>query len=472
MHFFCIGKEIKMTETKNLEAYVQEIMEHYDAAGLALAVIDGSGKTLHQSFFGYRDAEKQLPIDENTIFGIASCTKSFTCLAVWQLVEEGKLDIHDLVSDYIPEWKGANQPGLRIWHLMCHSGGFFPLTRLLAADIAKELDIFEDGKAELACCNELSEEGRKRVAAQMEAQTMEKGLIGLPGEYYSYCNDGFALLSEIIRRLAGKPYAAYVKENIMQPLGMTRSCCDFIAPSLDENASVLYRKQDGVRVGDRDYYRTAHVLNGGGAVKSTLADLKKYVAMYLNEGRGKKAVLLKEDLLRLMLRPMITYLPGTSYASGLTVRNFGGIGVIGHGGSLPGVSSHILFSPESNVGVVVLCNTSGVPVGLIADAALRLYSGLPMLEERKVPQPFPWDEAFKAQAAGTYRSCEGDSFEVKLRENGTLFTIEDGEEKDIIPVSTRIAVIPGKFTDAKVKFYTRQGQVFAVLRGSRILPKE
>ena len=457
---------------QQLHSYVDEIMTHYDAAGLALAVIDGSGKTLAQDYFGWRDAEKQLPIDEDTIFGIASCTKSFTCLAIWQLAEQGKLDIHDLVSDYIPEWKGSHQPGLRIWHLMCHSGGFFPLTRLLAENIAKDLDIYEDGKAELAYCNELSEEGRKQVAAQMEAQTMEKGLIGLPGEYFSYCNDGFALLSEIIRKLSGKPYAAYVKENIMQPLGMTRSCCDFIAPSLDENACILYRKQDGVRVGDRNYYRTAHVLNGGGAVKSTLADLKKYVAMYLNEGRGQDGTVLDEDMLRLMLRPMVSHLPGVSYASGLQVRSFSEFTVIGHGGALPGVSSHILFSPDSNIGVVVLCNTSGVPVSLIADAALRLYSGLPMLAERKTPEPFCWDEAFKTQAAGIYRSCEGDSFEVKLREDGTLYTVEEGEEKGLIPIGTHIALIPGKFSDAKVKFYTRQGKVFAVLKGSRILPKE
>lgn len=455
-----------------LETYIEEIMEHYDAAGLALAVIDGSGKTLKQQFFGFRDAERQLPIDEDTIFGIASCTKSFTCLGIWQLAEQGKLDVHDLVSDYIPEWKGTHQLGLRIWHLMCHSGGFFPLKRLLAEDIAKQLGIFEDGAAELSCSDVLAEEGRKQVAAQMEEQTRERGLIGLPGEYFSYCNDGFALLSEIIRRVSGKPYASYIKENIMQPLGMTRSCCDFIAPSKDANAAVLYRREDGRRTGDRSYYRTAHVLNGGGAVKSTLADLKRYVTMYLNEGMADGACLLEEDHLRLMLQPRITYLPGVSYASGLMVRNFGDIGVIGHGGSLPGVSSQILFSPESDIGVVVLCNTSGVPVSLIADAALRLYSGLPMLPERTRPQAFSWDASFAADAAGTYRSCEGDSFELKLRADGSLFTEENGEEKDVIPVGTHLAVIPGKFSDAKVKFYTRQGKVFAVLRGSRILPKE
>lgn len=461
--------------SRELEQYIEEIMTAHDAAGLAISVFDVCGQIRYRNFFGWRDAEQKLPIDEDTIFGIASCTKSFTCLAVWQLVQRGLLDVNDPVSGYIPEWSGKNQPGLRIRHLMSHSGGFFPLKRLLAKDIAEELGLAADLTNELSCNDELAEEGRKQVAAQMEAQTAEDGLTGLPGEYFSYCNDGFALLSEIIRLVSGMPYAAYVKENILKPLGMTRSGCDFVSPALDGNASVLYRKEGGTRVGDRDYYNHAHVLNGGGAMKSTLADLTGYVRMYLNEGAAGAdgPRLLSEDLLRLMLQPTITYLPGTSYACGLMVRSFGDLGVIGHGGSLPGVSSQILFSPEAGLGVVVLCNTSGVPVSLIADAALRLYAGLPMLPARSHREAFPWTPAFVQDVCGTYRSREGDdeAFVLCARPDGTLYTKDGETEKDVIPIGTHIAVIPGRFSDAKVKFYTRGGRVFAMLRGSRMLPK-
>ena len=461
--------------TTPLEEYIRQIMDHYSAAGLAVAVFDGSGAVKYQNFFGWRDAERKLPVNEDTIFGIASCTKSFTCLAVRQLEERGLLSETDLVSDYIPEWRGTHQPGLRIRHLMSHSGGFFPLKRLLAKDVAAKLGLAADNDHELACSDALAEEGRKQVAAQMEAQTVQSGLIGLPGTYFSYCNDGFALLSEIIRLVSGVPYAQYLRENILQPLGMTRSCCDFTAPARDENAAVLYRVENGVRVGDRDYYNHAHVLNGGGAMKSTLADLKKYVCMYLNEGACAYggARLLSEDRLRLMLQPVISYLPGVAYANGLMVRNFGSLRVIGHGGALPGVSSQILFSPEANLGVVVLCNTSGVPVSLIADAALRLHAGLPMTEERYTGKPYCWDPAFAADACGVYRSVEeaGEGFELRQRTDGTLFTPAGEAEKDVIPVAQGIAVIPGPFTDAKVRFFTRNGRVFAMLQGSRMLAK-
>ena len=70
------------------------------------------------------------------------------------------------------------------------------------------------------------------------------------------------------------PYADYLLKNVMKPLGMERSFCDFVRPSKDPNAAVLYKKVNGVMTGSRDYHDRAFVLNGGGAMKSTLNDLK------------------------------------------------------------------------------------------------------------------------------------------------------------------------------------------------------
>ena len=63
----------------------------------------------------------------------------------------------------------------------------------------------------------------------------------------SYCNDGYGLLSEIVRRVGGEAsFADYVKKNILDPLGMERSGCDYLRPRLDENSAVLYKKENGV----------------------------------------------------------------------------------------------------------------------------------------------------------------------------------------------------------------------------------
>lgn len=102
----------------------------------------------------------------------------------------------------------------------------------------------------------------------------------------SYCNDGYGLLSEIVRRVGGEAsFADYVKKNILDPLEMERSGCDYLRPRLDENSAVLYKKENGVMTGCKDYYDNAFVLGGAGSMKSTISDMKKILYMYLNHGK-------------------------------------------------------------------------------------------------------------------------------------------------------------------------------------------
>ena len=117
---------------------INDIMSAGNAAGLAAAVVDKNGSLIFEKYYGLRDAERGLPIDRDTIFGVASITKSFTSLAIMQLHEEGKLSIDDPISKYLPEYTNVNQPEpVRIRHLMSHSGGFYPQKRLLMENMAK-----------------------------------------------------------------------------------------------------------------------------------------------------------------------------------------------------------------------------------------------------------------------------------------------------------------------------------------------
>lgn len=101
----------------------------------------------------------------------------------------------------------------------------------------------------------------------------------------SYCNDGFGLLSDIVRRHSGYgSFAEYLDKKILKPIGMDRSNISFIRNSQDENAAILYSLENGTWRADRDYQNDAFVLHGGGGMKSTLGDMLKYAVMYLNEG--------------------------------------------------------------------------------------------------------------------------------------------------------------------------------------------
>ncbi len=78
--------------------------------------------------FGYRDQERKLPIDEDTIFGLASVTKSFVALSIMQLVEAGKVDLDDPVSKYIPEFTNRNQKPVKVWHFYVTQRAFIRCT--------------------------------------------------------------------------------------------------------------------------------------------------------------------------------------------------------------------------------------------------------------------------------------------------------------------------------------------------------
>lgn len=457
---------------KLLEQYIEEICRAYEVCGMEAAIVDKNGKTQYQRFFGYRDGENKLPLDEDTIFGIASVTKSFTSLAVLQLQEQGALDIHDVVSDYVPEFTGKNQPGLRVWHLMCHSGGFFPLNRILAGPVAESLGLIEERDGDLAYNEMLAEEGIRLVAGRLDQQTVTQGLIGKPGEYFSYCNDGFGVLSDIVRRVSGMPFSQYVKEHILQPLGMGRSGCDFVKPSLDDNGAVLYERRQGVMCHDRDYHNNAFVLNGGGAMKSTLADMKKYVTMYLNEGLCENgARILQESSIHEMLRPKIVSGPGRFYCYGLTTKQLAGVPVYEHSGDLPGVSSCICFSPEAEAAVIVLCNTADVPAACVAEAAMRVWRGEMPAAVRPVYREEPWSSETMAEAVGEYHCGEGYGVVIYEREDKSLGVRADGAERIAIPLSQNMAVLCGRFSDGFIRLCRREGHVFAIQYGSRMLPK-
>ena len=461
---------MKAVDQKNkeiFEDYIRRIMEAYEATGVAVSIVDKDGSSLYENYFGYRDKENALPINEDTLFGLASVTKSFTCLAIMQLHEKGIIDIHAPVKDYIPEFKNENQETIKVWHLMSHTAGFFPLKRILIKEVAEEIGI-DDSKEDYAYSEALAIEGVKRVAERMDKQINH---TGLPGEYLSYSNDGYALLSDIIRRYGGeKSYAEYLNKNILKPLSMDRSSCEFAAPAADENASALYFHEKNVLTASRDFTNNAFVLMGGGAMKSTLSDLKKYVAMYINNGlsaEGKR--ILGEEKIRELSKPKLYYKPFSYYGFGLATKYIDDISVSEHGGSLPGVSSNISFSPDIEKGVIVLCNTSNVPVYLIADAAMRLINGKHPIPENIYKQTC-WSKEMIAMAKGTYDSGEGSVIEIYEKED-TVGVKINGEEKETETVQPHMLLVKSKLSGSPLSLLIKDKKVWAIRFGGRIIPK-
>ena len=120
------------------ENLVESIIKDYDACGVAAAIIDKNGVTQYEKFWGSKELGTGEKPDGETIFGLASVTKSFTALAIMQMEERGILNLDDPVSKYVPEFTNKNQKTVTIRHLLSHSGGFFPLPRILIDEVAAE----------------------------------------------------------------------------------------------------------------------------------------------------------------------------------------------------------------------------------------------------------------------------------------------------------------------------------------------
>ena len=197
-------------------AEVDRLMKDYaaqaHAPGAAWGVVV-DGQLAHTGVAGYRDLATKAPVDADTVFRIASMTKSFTAMSILKLRDEGKLALDDPAERWVPELRGlkyptTDSPKITIRHLLSHSAGF-P----------------ED--------NPWGDQQLARTDAEMSAM-LKAGIpfSNAPGVAYEYSNYGFAILGRIVQNVSKQPYAVYVRENILEPLGMNSTTLEprFVAP--------------------------------------------------------------------------------------------------------------------------------------------------------------------------------------------------------------------------------------------------
>ena len=289
----------------------------------------------------------------------------------------------------------------------------------------------------------------------------------------SYCNDGFGILSDIIRRVGDEnSFAEYVKKNILNPLEMTRSCCDYIFPQNDNNSSLLYTTKNGERICHHNYHDNAFVLNGAGAMKSTISDMIKYVCLFLNNGNSSKGIkIISPYYLSEMLKPRQIYNPDAYYCYGIINKRIDQYNVYEHSGGLPGVSSNMVFCPDAGIGVIVLCNTDGVSAGVISDAAMELVLGKqPKVFHHTYPEIF-WENNLKNAICGTYVTNEGDSFTIESLKQNMLLTLNKNSTK-LITIFPNTAIIRKEFSDIFLQVMQDENQnIWGARYGSRIFKK-
>jgi CubicO group peptidase (beta-lactamase class C family) len=342
------AQEVTQEWEQALSEFASEIARGVDTdgvGGITAGVVVGRDLVWAEGF-GWADVERRIPAGVNTIYRVGSISKSFTAVALLQLWERGFLDVDDPVADAVPELadlvdRPAGARPITFRHLASHTAGLIR---------EPELEGSTDGPLEF---------WEDKILASIPTTSF----YAAPGESYRYSNIGFGILGFSLSRVTGIPFMELVDASIIRPLGM-HSSGFVVTPAVAEQLATGYvRRRDGT-VDAQTPYRE-HVGRGykvpNGGIYSTVGDLGRFVAGLT----GAATVPLLGPEGRRLVRTSQTPEGGSQYSFGFSIsRAPESPDLVGHGGSVAGYNAHLLFEPESGIGVVLLRNYGGGEISL------------------------------------------------------------------------------------------------------------
>ncbi|WP_245741993.1 serine hydrolase domain-containing protein [Anaerobacillus arseniciselenatis] len=460
----------------NYENYAEKILEKYKAPGAALGVAK-DGEVVYERGVGHRNVEENLEVTKETIFGIASITKSFTGVAIMQLQEAGKLSVNDRAITYLPELKFNSKEHtekVTVHHLLTHTAGLPPLPTLYHAmrrTMENDSSVSEKQLERLKEHDPIDnyDELMKFIGE------LEIDLLGEPGTQFSYSNDSYALLGAIIERVSGTPYDVYVTENILKPAGMDRSTFDIETVLKSDNVTTLYAKDN---VGEKGVYASrawwdSEAMCAGGFLRSTLADMLNYTEIFRNAGLVGKNRILTPESVKEMIHPHVQFQENKYYGYGLMITaNFNGGTLVEHGGSLKGVSSNMGVIPEKGLASVVLINLAGVPAFKLMAASFNAALGF--APEKPVATYNDYEISIEQlkKYVGNFKSGEGVEMSVKIEDNQLHFENE-GITYKMRPVGEHLFTIEMNEAETPIRFlFNEKNEMYGLFLGVRQILKE
>jgi len=329
---------IKVVEM--IENLIINIMKQMQIPGLTIAIIQ-EGELVYSGGFGARNLETNLPMTENTLFGIGSIAKSFTALAIMQLVEQGKIELNSSLNKYIDFKLGSKKNPITIHHALSHSSGLPDLNGSVLA-IAK-------GSGFIDPLYPMS--SRKDFLLHLNGAVKE--ILYEPDKNFLYNNDLFTLLGLIIESITGMEYDVYIKENILKPLGMNKSFFSREEFEKEDNKTTGYvsiRKDEPLK-GIK--HPCDYLLYAPGGLITTVTQMVNYMKALMNSGVFEGNQIIKKSSLEQMWCRHIEIPENNRYS--VTKKGWYGYGwiiedffdhvLIHHGGSIPGISAICAMIP-------------------------------------------------------------------------------------------------------------------------------
>ena len=262
-------------DTVALDAYITAQMSKHGVKGISLAVTSGT-EILHLK--GYGTAGKGCPMTPQTPMYIGSQSKSFTALAIAQLIEQGKINPNDPVQEYIPWFKVANEEAsqkITVNHLLHHTSG-----------------LSEAGFTVVLPDDATNEEAVRALAGATLTEPV--------GRKFQYFNVGYDVLAVVVQNVSGIPYEEYLQKDILDPLKMAHTYTDPVLARAN-GLSQGYSRFFGFTVPQNQPHRVFEV--SAGYIISTAEDMAHYAIAMNNNGLYEGQQLLSAEGMHRILYP-------------------------------------------------------------------------------------------------------------------------------------------------------------------------
>ncbi|HKQ74606.1 MAG TPA: serine hydrolase [Blastocatellia bacterium] len=437
----------------DLDAYVERALKEFEVPGLAIAVVK-DGKVVLTKGYGVRRLGEAAPVDERTLFGIASNTKAFTAAALAILADEGKISWDDPVTKHLPGFQMYDPYVTRemtIRDLLTHRSGlglgagdllFFPTTTFTREEIVERLRFI-------------------KPASSFRSR-------------YAYDNVLYLVAGQVVAAVSGKSWDDFIKERIFAPLGMTSSNTSVKDLRPGGNFVSPHQKVEG-RLQPVPYMNLDNTAPAG-AINSNVEEMAKWVIAQLDQGaihsgpngggqdgggqNGNRRLFSQRQSREMWLAqtpipagnlpPQLSALRSnfTAYGLGWVLNDYRGVKVVSHSGGLAGMVSRVRLIPDLKLGIVILTNQeAGGAMEAISYHIIDHYLKAPATE---------WISAFRSFA------------EQQLAQAKAVEKMQSAARKADSKPSLPLEKYAGRYNDAwygEVKIALEEGKL--VLRFSR-----
>jgi CubicO group peptidase (beta-lactamase class C family) len=358
----CAAAVAQTPNQADVKARLDQVASSYTANNAfmgSVLVVNGDDILLDKAY-GMAILEWNVPNTTDTKFRLGSVTKQFTAALILIMQQDGKLNVADPVSKYLPDAPKTWEK-ITIANLLGHTSGIPNLTSF------KEFGAWASSA---------------RTFDEKFVFFKDKPLDFEPGSKFDYSNSNFIVLGGILEKASGKKYGDLLRERIFDPLGMKDS-------GLDSDDLLLPKRAEGYMPGPKGLIvarsESMSVPFSAGSIYSTTGDLLKW-EHGLFEGK-----LLSADSLKAMTTP-----GKGDYGMGVFIQTQDGVKVVHHQGGIEGFNSSLAYVPDKRVCVVVLANVNGLAAGQGGQQLLDLVLGKPVtLDSERKAVPIAKDELQK-----------------------------------------------------------------------------